>query len=677
MSLIFKRTQLVIATLTLLVAGCGNSEGGAGQNVPKADLVLLDGYVYTVDQERSLAEAVAIRDGEIIFVGDSTSARELVGPETRVEDLAGRMVLPGLHDVHLHMFGIVDPDICTLGSEPVNLAELAERVETCLQRYETPVGEWLTVDAWNFGVGNQPAGGLDTLRSALDAASTEHPIILWGNDGHHGAVNSAALALARDKAGTRIGLDARTLRSEFTDYVDLVAADTDGEPTGGLHEQARFLVYPASRRESTARGPLLPQVGKELASLGLTSIQDASLESDYLPYVEDFAESGQMKFRLLIATRLDPINYTNADDGIVDIDRMMNELDRYRKRFRGVPLVAADAAKIYADGVLEGDPFATPPTLPNGAMLKSYHQPRFAYDEAIDGVRTVAYVDTGSEICIEARDRMSAGGSLAYETTFAEQHGYHPRQCRISNGVFRDTEAFIHEYVSRLNDADFTIHLHAIGDRAARVAADALEPVMEGTSGNPLRHTLAHLQVVHPDDQLRIGKLGLYLAITHAWVGPDRPYDMTVIPFIERVDGDADLYNPDSYYMQNVYPARSLMKAGAVLVGASDAPVDDLSPRPFFNIALGVSRVNEEGQALNASEAVDIHEMIAAYTINGARAMSQEDLVGSIEVGKRADIVVLDRNIVADYENGQIGDILKTQVDMTLFDGEVIHRRTN
>ena len=198
---------------------------------------------------------------------------------------------------------------------------------------------------------------------------------------------------------------------------------------------------------------------------------------------------------------------------------------------------------------------------------------------------------------------------------------------------------------------------------------------MGDDSGNPLRHTLAHLQVVHPDDQLRIGRLGLYLAITHAWIVPGIDYDMMVIPFIEVISGENTLYDPDSYYMRNVYPARSLMEAGGVLVGGSDAPVEDLSPRPFVNIALGVTRSNDQGQALNASEAVDIHDMIAAYTINGARAMRQESLVGSIEVGKRADLAVLDRNIASLYESGRSVEIAETQVDMTVFDGEVIYQR--
>jgi hypothetical protein len=92
-------------------------------------------------------------------------------------------------------------------------------------------------------------------------------------------------------------------------------------------------------------------------------------------------------------------------------------------------------------------------------------------------------------------------------------------------------------------------------------------------------------------------------------------------------------------------------------------------------MAVGVTRQGADGRALNAAEALDIHQMIAAYTINGARHLNHEDETGSIEPGKKADLAVLDRNIVELYENGKGLDIRDTQVDLTLFGGEVVYRR--
>jgi predicted amidohydrolase YtcJ len=313
--------------------------------------------------------------------------------------------------------------------------------------------------------------------------------------------------------------------------------------------------------------------------------------------------------------------------------------------------------------------------LPNAAVLAPYKQPQISYDATTQTARIDGYVDTASEACQEVNNDPDRYDDAVAREDFAARNGFHPAQCVISQGVLRDKEPFVHEYVRRLNEAGFTIHIHVIGDRAVRVAVDALEAAIGTDEENPLRHTLAHLQVIHPDDQKRIGELGLYLAYTYAWALTGLPYDMTVMPFIDEIKSVDDLYNPDGYYMQNAYPVRSVMEAGAVLVAGSDAPVDDRSPRPFVNMAVGMTRSSPEYGVLNENETIDVHQMIAAYTINGARALSQEMRLGSIEVGKIADLVVLDQNIVELYESGRARDIADTRVDLTFFEGETIYER--
>jgi predicted amidohydrolase YtcJ len=92
-------------------------------------------------------------------------------------------------------------------------------------------------------------------------------------------------------------------------------------------------------------------------------------------------------------------------------------------------------------------------------------------------------------------------------------------------------------------------------------------------------------------------------------------------------------------------------------------------------MALGVTRQGSDGRVLNPDQTIDIHQMIAAYTINGAYALKQEKITGSIEVGKKADMAVLDRNIVEMYDRGEAYDIAKTKVDLTFFEGELIYER--
>jgi predicted amidohydrolase YtcJ len=169
------------------------------------------------------------------------------------------------------------------------------------------------------------------------------------------------------------------------------------------------------------------------------------------------------------------------------------------------------------------------------------------------------------------------------------------------------------------------------------------------------------------------------VAFTHAWSLPDPVYDLSVVPFVDELEaGAGDLYDARHYYLKNVYPAASLQRQGGIVAAGSDAPVDDRDPRPFFNMEQAVTRANDaigDGVVLNAAERLSIHDVLAAYTIHGARSLGADDRQGSIEVGKRADLVVLDRDVVALADSGRADRISETQVLTTMFDGRVVFQR--
>jgi predicted amidohydrolase YtcJ len=666
---------LQVQVLMLGLSACDRSEEAPTPVAEAADQVLLGGYVYTVDPGQNVAEAVAIKDGVILAVGSDESVSAHIGPDTEIFELDGRMVLPGLHDIHMHVFGIVEPDACSLRNQGMSLTDMVPYLQECIQRYQLAPGEWLPVEMWNFSEGNQVTSELPDLRTALDAVSTEHPIILWGSDGHHGAANSLALASARDAQGNTVGLSAATLATVFTDLKDVVGVREDGEPNGEVNEHAKRALATPPRRDPDKLGGLLPQINEELPRHGITSTQDAALSPEFLPYLQDFEATGQMHFRLQVATRLVPADYTDSLTGQVNISQMLEDLQAARAMFVGNGLIDASGVKIFSDGVLEGNPYADPPTLPNSAVLEAFRQPRFSYNPDTEVLDVVGYVDTASPLCEETRANPERYTNAAARAAFRAEHGFHPGQCTISYGVLADSEDFMMEYVKQVDAAGFTIHIHAIGDRAVREAVDALEQVTPADGSNPSRHGLAHLQLVHPDDQKRIGKLGLYLAWTYAWMLVNPAYDLTVMPFLGDVTGPGGIYDPESYAMKNSYPVRSMQVAGANTAAGSDAPVEDRSPRPFINMAQGVTRQGKDGKVLNANEVIDIHDMIKAYTINGARALKQEDFTGSIEVGKKADLAVLDRNIIDLYEAGNGLGIADTKVDATFFDGELVYQR--
>jgi predicted amidohydrolase YtcJ len=331
---------------------------------PAADLVVEGGRIYTEDAGRSVAEALAVRSGKMVFVGSTADAKRWIGAGTRVEELAGRLVLPGLIDAHIHPLDIVDLDVCDLDSHPMTLPELSAFVAKCVARYAPPSGGRLVVHQWNYTTGNQPDAAHPTLRAALDAASTQVQIQLFGNDGHHGAFNSLALAQAKNTKGEIIGLSKQALAGEFAAYQPFVGVDASGEPNGAVNEDARYLINPYSMMyvdlEAVAKVP--ERIPQRLNSVGITAILDAMAPPDGLFVYDRLSSKGALTVRVRLAQFYDP-SRTLTPDGKVDYASMLAQAERIRAKYASDPLIRADVIKLFADGVLEGNPFAVPPTL--------------------------------------------------------------------------------------------------------------------------------------------------------------------------------------------------------------------------------------------------------------------------------------------------------------------------
>jgi predicted amidohydrolase YtcJ len=638
---------------------------------------MTDGYVFAVDSDWTVAEAVAIRNKRIVYVGDNEGVRPFVGANTRVIDLQGRMLMPGLHDMHIHATGTVTPDNCDFSSEAKTLEEMVTFLKACITRYEIPSGEWLVALQWPFSSGNQPSPELPNLRAALDAVSDEHPIILWGDDGHHAAVNSMALAQAQDRDGNVVGISSRTLETVFADYREMVAVDAEGEPSGGLTEGARLLVRSSFIEDVLGLGgdpeDTMPRVAAKLASVGITSIQDPWVTPQLADAYLGLERSGGMTFRLRTALFQRAID-SHLESGLNQIPLHVNNFNALRRRLGNLSKIQFNGVKLFADAVLEGNPYNQPPTLPVAAVIGGFKQPQFLIDPESGALDIDSYVALDSELCQEVRANPDLYSNRETSSRFKEQHGIFPGQCERSSGILEHSEEFIREYVRQMTEAGFHVHIHALSDRGVRVAGDAFAAVKEMADQAGLTQSLAHVQLAHPEDQKRLGSLGVYMAFTYVWNMPDREYDMMVIPFIDQVDGADDLYNPDHYYMRNVYPVKSMQELGANLVFGSDAPVGSRDPIPFVSMVAALTR-EENGVVLNETQRLDIQEVIAAYTINGARLMGHDAGLGSIETGKIADLIVVDRNLVELATTGRTSEILETKVDVTIFDGEVVYER--
>lgn len=639
------KQHLALSSFALLAAmsGCSQTPSPSADN--SRNTVYLNGEIYTQDGQRRKVEAMAVANDTFVYTGNREGADPFIQQGFQVIDLGGKMVLPGLHDNHIHVLGTVALDACDLEGKSVNLDQLASKVKECLPRYASEPGAWLKIDQWVPYEGNEPTARYKTIRQALDAAADGHPIILSGVDGHASAYNSKALGMAEDEAGNTVGFNAKTLAkggvfAELAPYISLdtgVVRDAAKEriPVGNFD---MFAQVPGDPRGEKVYGDILPTVAKIMAQSGITSIQDACSNDFIRGQFVKMQQQGLLNMRITAATCFIEDDYK----GKVDIAGHLKKAQDVRAAFANNPLIKADAVKIFADGVLEGDSFSKPPFSPNAGMLHNYQTPHLKLDH-----------DTGAVTVVKDSVDSRNNGIVNYKT-----------------------EDF-KNYASALDADGFSIHVHSVGDRATRVAIDALEAARQRNGDRHIPHSIAHLQVVHPDDQRRLGELGVYLTYTYAWINQQPEYDVLITPFLEQSKKGQDindvLYNKNSYTWRAVYPVESSYKAGAVLVAGSDAPVDSRDPRPFMNIAAGITRAIPGEPAYNPEQSATLEQMLDAYTINGARAVRQDKLIGSIEPGKSADFIVLDRNLFDLVKAGKPEQIAETKVLQTVFRGETIY----
>ncbi len=553
---------------SLLALGIAVQSGASPAPRP-AELVLRGGAVYTVDDARSWAQAVAVSGGKIVFVGTDAGAKAWIGPNTKVLELSGKMVLPSFHDSHVHpVSGGVEALECDLNGLTTQAAIL-DRVKTYAAAH--PSDPWVRGGGWDLTV--FPDG--NPSKALLDAIVPDRPAYLSASDGHSVWVNSKALAIAGVTKATPDPPYGRIEREPAT-----------GEPSGTLREDAAALVskfLPAHSAKEYADG--LRHALKVANRFGLTSLVEASASEEDLEAYRTLEERGELSARVLASL------YCDTDKGTSEAARLVAVRKKYAaKRLR------TNAVKIFADGVLETR---------TASVLEPYVG--FPGDRGKPNLEPAAFQ------------------ALA---------------------VAFDREGF-------------QIHVHAIGDRAIRDALDALEAARKANGARDARHHLAHIELFDPADVPRFRRLGVIANFQPFWANGDKYITELTEPKL----------GPER--SRWLYPIASVVASGAVVAFGSDWSVSSMNPLDGIEVAVTHRQPTEgPGPAWLPEERIALPDAIAGYTIRAAYLDFTEKESGSIEAGKSADLIVLDRNLF-EIPPSQIHE---AKVLLTLLEGREVYR---
>jgi predicted amidohydrolase YtcJ len=558
-----------------------------------ADLIFSGGPVYTADPAgRRLvlataadgrpADAVAVAGGRIVAVAtdDDSELAELRGPGTEVVDLAGRALLPGFQDAHVHpAFAGVTMVSCNLIGA-ATLTEALDRIGAYAAAH--PEQEWIAGSGWRMEWFERGTPS----RQQLDQVTGSRPAFLLNRDGHGGWANSRALELA--------GFDART-----PDPVDgRFEREPDGSLQGTVHEGAADLVGAFVPKPSFAdrlAGLLLAQ--RHLHERGITGWQDAIVgqylgSQDPLPVYLAAARSGELTARVRGALWWDRARGADQIEEILGRSEAAQSVPRFRAR----------TVKIMQDGVVE--------TFTAG-MLEPY----------LDSCGC-----QGTERGLSHVDAEELGAQ-----------------------------------VTALDALGFQVHFHAIGDRAVRECLDAVSSARAANGRNNHRHHIAHLQVVHPDDVPRFAELEVTANMQALWAAHEPQMDELTIPFL----------GPERSGRQYVFA--DLLRSGARLAAGSDWAVSSANPLRALHVAVNRSLHESTGaqaEPFLPGQALAPAEAFAAYTIGSAFVSHLDDVTGSVDPGKLADLIVLDRDPIT----GPANEIASTKVLATYVEGDAVYR---
>lgn len=538
----------------------------------RADMILKNGFVYTVDKYKNIAEAVAIEGNKIVYVGTNKGVEPYIGNSTQVIDLEGKMLLPGFVEAHAHPFVAT----CWLSGIIIDMTSSYEQIlDTIKQNIEANPDKEVY-----YGIGydeNTVKANCDTKKEVLDAICKDKPILIQGSGGHEGWANSKALEIANVNKNTPDPIPG------FSYF----RRDEAGNPTGGIIEigalsQITTAINPFDMNTATG---VLEEILYGFNSIGITTVADCGIPefmSEYImPAVEELINTDRMTFRTVGC-------YMVGEES--DAEVAVTRLNELRKKYDN-DLFRINTLKIINDGTVE-------------TRSASF------YEDYADGGSCAPFMEGEKlySLCVEAAKE------------------------------------------------GFNINIHGIGDRTIHEILMAAKAVREAGYSD-VRFTNSHTQYVRKKDRELFGKYNVIANTSGAW---HVEYEGNHIALGEERTND-------------MFTMNSIIKSGGIVSLGSDFPVDEVGNEPLKGLEMSVTRKafgeKDFPVLMPAEEALTLEQAIEAYTINGAYQIQMENKIGSIEVDKYADFVVLEKNLF-EVEKHSIYNI---PIVMTIMNGNIVY----
>jgi predicted amidohydrolase YtcJ len=539
--------QSVAVAIIVLFSSCINQ---------RVDLVVHHAQIYTVNENFTVAEAMAVQDGKIVAVGSNDEILKTYQADS-VVDAKGATVYPGFIDGHAHFLGYGQSLYAVDLMFASSWEEVLDRVKAFVETH--PGNGWIRGRGWDQ---NRFPGKAFPTNAELNVLFPDRPVLLERVDGHASIANEKALSIAGVKAGQTM---------EGGDFVV-----SNGKLTGLLIDNAVGVVernVPAATKEDYKNW--LTAAQKNCFATGLTTITDCGLSPNDIDMIDALQKSNDLKMRLYVMLSDKPASYTSSYF-------TNNGYTTDRLTVKGV--------KMYSDGALGS----------RGAALIAHYS-----------------------------DKPGWGGFLL------------------------SSQAHFDSVAAKLINTDFQMCTHAIGDSANRVVLKVYEKYLKGK--NDKRWRIEHAQILNPADFDYFGKY-------------------SIIPSVQPTHATSDMYwagdRLGAERLKGGYAFQQLLNQNGWLPLGTDFPVEEINP--FKTFLAAVARQDAKGfpeGGFQMENALTREQTIRGMTIWAAKANRMEKQVGSIEVGKKADFILLDKDLM----KVPTDSILQIKVLKTYSNGERVH----